>query len=195
MHISTLNSIASNANAIIRFAFGESSVGSILVAKSGQGVCAILLGDDRLDLAQELRRRFPQSPLVEGPEDLQRHVAEVIAFVDTPAKGLDLPLDLRGTGFQRRVWQALREIPMGETASYTEVAELIGSPKSARPVAQACAANPVALVVPCHRVVRNDGSLSGYRWGVARKQALLEREAAASTTALRGRGGYHGVPL
>jgi AraC family transcriptional regulator of adaptative response/methylated-DNA-[protein]-cysteine methyltransferase len=179
MHISTLNSITSNANGVIRFAFGESSVGSILVAKSGQGVCAILLGDDRLDLAKELRRRFPQSTLVEGPEDLQDHVAEVIAFVDTPAKDLDLPLDLRGTAFQRRVWQALRDIPTGKTASYTEVAELIGLPKSARAVAQACAANPIALAVPCHRVVRNDGALSGYRWGVERKRVLLEREAAA----------------
>src|SRR5262245_43372786 len=179
MYISTLNSISSNANGVIRFAFGESSVGSVLVAKSGQGVCAILLGDDPRDLARELRSRFPLSPLVEGPEDLQRHVAEVIAFVDTPAKGLGLPLDLRGTAFQRRVWQALRDIPMGETASYTKVAELIGAPKSARAVAQACAANPVALAVPCHRVVRNDGGLSPYRWGVERKRALLEREAAA----------------
>ena len=195
MHISTLNSISGNANGVIRFAFGESSVGSILVAKSGQGVCAILLGDDRRDLARELRRRFPQSPLVEGPADLQRHVAEIVAFVDTPAKGLDLPLDLRGTALQRRVWQALRDIPVGETASYTKVAESIGSPKSARAVAQACASNPVALAVPCHRVVRNDGAPSGYRWGVERKQALLEREAAARTTASRGRDGHRSVPL
>ena len=178
MNIATLNSISGNADGIIRFAYGESSVGSVLVARSGKGVCAILLGDDRPALASELRSRFPRSPLVEGPMELQHLVAKVIGFVDTPAKGLDLPLDLRGTVFQQRVWAALRDIPVGETASYAEVAERIGSPKSARAVARACAANPAALAVPCHRVVGSGGALSGYRWGIERKRALLEREAA-----------------
>src|SRR5262245_48834440 len=179
MNISTLDSISGNADGIIRFAFGESLVGSVLVARGGKGVCAILLGDDRSDLASELRSRFPRSPIVEGPLELQHLVAKIIAFVDTPAKGLDLPLDLRGTAFQQRVWQALRDIPVGATASYAEVAARIGLPKSARAVAQACAANPAALAVPCHRVVGSSGALSGYRWGIERKRALLEREAAA----------------
>jgi AraC family transcriptional regulator of adaptative response/methylated-DNA-[protein]-cysteine methyltransferase len=129
-----------------------------------------------------LEDRFPKSPLVEGPAELQSLADQVTAFVAAPAKALDLPLDLRGTAFQRRVWQALLDIPAGKTASYAEVAERIGSPKAVRAVAQACAANAVALAVPCHRVIGNDGRLSGYRWGVERKQALLEREATATAT-------------
>jgi AraC family transcriptional regulator, regulatory protein of adaptative response / methylated-DNA-[protein]-cysteine methyltransferase len=179
MNTLTQNSGAGDANGAIRFAFGESSLGAILVAKSERGVCGILLGDDRAALLRELQDRFPMVSLIDGTVELRDLAAEVVAFVNAPTSELDLPLDLQGTVFQRRVWQALRDVPAGKTVSYTEVAERIGSPKSVRAVAQACAANAVALAVPCHRVISNDGSLSGYRWGVDRKRALLEREAAA----------------
>jgi len=162
----------------IRFGTGNSSLGSILIAKSDRGVCAILLGDDAKTLARELQGRFPQSRLIGDDAGLADLLAQVAVFVEAPARGLDLPLDPQGTAFQQRVWQALREIPAGETASYADIAGRIGSPNAARAVAQACAANPVAVAIPCHRVVRNDGSLSGYRWGVERKRALLDREAA-----------------
>jgi AraC family transcriptional regulator, regulatory protein of adaptative response / methylated-DNA-[protein]-cysteine methyltransferase len=195
MNIATLDSISGTANGTIRFAFDESVVGTVLVAKSKKGVCAIFLGDDRPTLVRELQNRFPQSPLVEGPADLQSLAAQVTAFVDTPAKALDLSLDLRGTAFQRRVWQALLDIPVGQTASYTEIAERIGSPKAVRAVAQACAANAIALAVPCHRVIGNDGRLSGYRWGVERKRALLKREAAAGTTIPEARADIAALPV
>jgi AraC family transcriptional regulator of adaptative response/methylated-DNA-[protein]-cysteine methyltransferase len=162
----------------IRFAVGECSLGAILVAASDAGVCAILLNDDPDALVGDLQTRFPAAQLTRGDRNFERSVSKVIAFVNDPASDLDLPLDIRGTAFQQRVWQALREIPAGESASYTDVAKRIGSPKAARAVARACAANPVAVAIPCHRVVRNGGGLSGYRWGVERKQALLEREAA-----------------
>ena len=165
------------ALAEIHFAVGECSLGSILVAKSERGVCAIFLGDDPEALAQELQDRFPRANLIGGDKEFEQLVAKVVGFVEAPAIGLDLPLDLRGTAFQQRVWQALQQIPSGSTASYTEIANRIGLPKSARAVAQACGANPVAVAIPCHRVVRHDGEISGYRWGVERKQALLEREA------------------
>jgi AraC family transcriptional regulator of adaptative response/methylated-DNA-[protein]-cysteine methyltransferase len=168
---------AGGASAEIRFAVGECSLGSILVARSQRGICAILLGDDPEALAQELQDRFPRATLIGGDAGFERLVSRVVGYVECPALGLDLPLDVRGTAFQQRVWQALREIPPGATASYTEVAGRIGSPKSVRAVAQACAANLLAVAIPCHRVVRNDGALSGYRWGVERKRALLEREA------------------
>jgi AraC family transcriptional regulator of adaptative response/methylated-DNA-[protein]-cysteine methyltransferase len=163
----------------IRFAVGECSLGSILVAQSGRGICAIFLGDDPDSLARALQDQFPKANLIGGDAGFERLVAKVVGFVEAPAFGLDLPLDVRGTAFQQRVWQALRNIPAGSTASYTDVAKLIGSPNSVRAVAQACGANALAVAIPCHRVVRNDGALSGYRWGVERKRALLEKEADA----------------
>ena len=164
---------------MILFAVGESSLGSILVASTEKGVCAISLGNNPDALVKDLQDRFPKARLVGGDREFERLVSKVIGFVEAPNVGLDLPLDVRGTAFQRRVWQALREIPAGSTASYSEIAERIGAPKAARAVAQACASNPIAVAIPCHRVVRIDGNLSGYRWGVDRKRALLERESAA----------------
>ncbi len=168
---------AGGSNAAIRFAVGECSLGSILVACSERGVCAILIGDDPDTLARELQDQFPQAVLLGGDERFEALVARVVGFVDAPSIGLDLPLDVRGTAFQRRVWEALRSIPCGETASYSDIAAKIGAPKSARAVAQACAANVLAVAIPCHRVVRSDGALSGYRWGVERKRVLLEQES------------------
>jgi AraC family transcriptional regulator, regulatory protein of adaptative response / methylated-DNA-[protein]-cysteine methyltransferase len=170
---------AGGANTEIRFAVGECSLGSILVARSERGVCAILLGDDPDALAHALQDRFPRARFVGGDAGFEDLVAKVVGLVEAPAAGFDLPLDIRGTAFQQRVWQALREIPPGATASYADIAERIGSPRSIRAVAQACAANPIAVAIPCHRVVRTDGALSGYHWGVERKRTLLEREAAA----------------
>lgn len=170
---------AGGANTDIRFAIGECSLGSILVARSNHGVCAILLGDDPDALAHDLQDRFPRATLIGGDTEFEQLVARVVGFVEAPRLGLDLPLDVRGTAFQQRVWQALREIPAGATASYTEIARRIGSPRSVRAVASACAANPLAVAIPCHRVVRIDGGLSGYRWGVERKRELLQREASA----------------
>jgi len=167
------------ADADIRFAIGECSLGSILVARSKKGVCAILLGDDPAVLARDLQDHFPKANLIGGDADFEYLVAKVVGFVDAPALGLDLPLDIRGTAFQQRVWQALREIPVGETVSYAEIARRVGEPKSVRAVAQACGANNLAVAIPCHRVVKNDGALSGYRWGVERKRALIEKEAQA----------------
>ncbi|MDL2338137.1 MAG: bifunctional DNA-binding transcriptional regulator/O6-methylguanine-DNA methyltransferase Ada [Pseudomonadota bacterium] len=165
------------ADTEIRFAIGQCSLGAILVAQSARGVCAILIGDDPEVLARDLQDRFPKANLIGGDADFEQLVARVVGFVEAPGIGLDLPLDLRGTAFQQRVWQALREIPAGRTASYTDIALHIGAPKSVRAVAQACGANPLAIAIPCHRVVRLDGGLSGYRWGVERKRALLDREA------------------
>jgi AraC family transcriptional regulator, regulatory protein of adaptative response / methylated-DNA-[protein]-cysteine methyltransferase len=161
----------------IRFAVGECRLGSILVAQSGRGICAIFLGDDPNSLVRELQDQFPKANLIGGDAGFEGLVARVVGFVEAPVLGLDLPLDVRGTAFQQRVWQALRNIPAGSTASYTDVAKLIGSPNSVRAVAQACGANALAVAIPCHRVVRSDGALSGYRWGVERKRALLAKEA------------------
>jgi AraC family transcriptional regulator of adaptative response/methylated-DNA-[protein]-cysteine methyltransferase len=163
----------------IRFAVGECSLGSVLVAQSAKGVCAILLGDDPDTLVRELQDRFPRATLLGGDAAFEQTVARVIGFVEQPALGLDLPLDVRGTAFQQRVWQALRDIPVGSTATYTGIAARIGAPNGARAVAQACGANMLAVAIPCHRVVRTDGSRSGYRWGVERKRRLLEKEGAA----------------
>lgn len=168
---------AGGANTMIRFAVGECSLGSILVASSDKGVCAILLGDDPDALVRQLQDRFARAQLVGGDTDFEQLVALVVGFVEAPGIGLNLPLDVRGTTFQQRVWQALREIPAGTTVSYSAVANKIGVPKAVRAVAGACAANMLAVAIPCHRVVKADGSLSGYRWGVERKQALIEREA------------------
>jgi AraC family transcriptional regulator, regulatory protein of adaptative response / methylated-DNA-[protein]-cysteine methyltransferase len=168
---------AGGADVEIRFAVGECSLGSILVAASERGVCAILMGDDPDELARDLQDRFPRASLIGGEAGFEQIVAKVVGLVESPRLGLDLPLDLRGTAFQQRVWLALRDIPVGETASYTDIAERIGSLKAVRGVARACAANHLAVLIPCHRVVRKDGALSGYRWGVERKRALLDREA------------------
>jgi AraC family transcriptional regulator of adaptative response/methylated-DNA-[protein]-cysteine methyltransferase len=168
---------AGGARTDIRFAVGECSLGSILVAMSERGVCAIFLGDDPDALARDLQDQFPHANLIGGDVSFERLVSKVVGFVESPARGLNLPLDIRGTAFQQRVWQALRKIPAGSAASYAEIAKRIGSPKSVRAVAQACGANVLAVAIPCHRVVRHDGALSGYRWGVERKRALLEREA------------------
>lgn len=160
----------------ITFAIGPCSLGAILVAATAKGVCAIALGDDPALLLADLQDRFPQATLTGGDATFDRLVAQVIAAVEAPGLTADLPLDIRGTAFQHRVWEALRAIPAGETASYADIAEQIGSPKAVRAVAGACAANPLAVAIPCHRVVRSDGDLSGYRWGIARKAELLKRE-------------------
>ena len=170
---------AGGADTTIRFAVGECSLGSVLVAQSEKGVCAIFLGDDPDRLVKNLQDRFPRATLIGGDAAFEQVVAKVIGVVEAPAIGLDLPLDVRGTAFQQRVWGALCEIPAGSTASYTDIAVRIGAPTSARAVAQACGANPVAVAIPCHRVVRTDGALSGYRWGVERKRTLLEREGVS----------------
>jgi len=163
----------------IRFAVAQCSLGAILIAHSGQGLCAILLGDDPDALVRDLQDRFAQAELVGGDAGFESLVARVVAFVEAPGLGLDLPLDVQGTAFQQRVWQALRAIPAGHTASYAEIAARIGAPTAMRAVAQACGANALAVAIPCHRVVRSDGALSGYRWGVERKRALLVRESNA----------------
>ncbi len=161
----------------IRFAVGECSLGSILVARSDRGICAILLGDDPDRLARDLQDSFPHADLIGGDTDFEQLVAKVVGFIEAPGIGLDLSLDVRGTVFQQRVWQALREIPAGRTVSYTDIARRIGAPQAVRAVAGACAANLLAVAIPCHRVVRHDGALAGYRWGVERKRALLDKEA------------------
>lgn len=166
----------------IRFAIGQCSLGAILVAQSDRGICAILLGDDPEALLHELQDRFAQAHLIGGDAAYEALVAQVVAFVEAPDLGLNLPLDVRGTVFQQRVWRVLQTIPPGQTASYAEVAQRIGSPKAVRAVAQACAANALAVAIPCHRVVKSDGALSGYRWGVERKRALLTRESATEPT-------------
>lgn len=179
---------AGGADIEIRFAIGQCSLGAILVAQSGRGICAILMGDDPDALARDLQDRFANARLVGGDAAFEQVVAQVVGFVEAPGLGLGLPLDVRGTAFQQRVWQALRQIPAGRTASYTQVAQRIGSPASVRAVAQACGANALAVAIPCHRVVRHDGGLSGYRWGVERKRTLLEREAGACAPAGAGLG-------
>ena len=170
---------AGGADTAIRFAVGECSLGSVLVAQSDKGICAILLGEDPEALVRDLQDRFPRANLLGGDAGFERCVAEVVRCVDAPSTGLKLPLDVRGTVFQQKVWQALRRIPAGTTASYTEIARRIGAPQSARAVAQACAANALAVAIPCHRVVRRDGTLSGYRWGIERKRALLASEGGS----------------
>jgi AraC family transcriptional regulator of adaptative response/methylated-DNA-[protein]-cysteine methyltransferase len=164
------------AHAEIRFAVGECSLGSVLVAQSEKGICAILLGGNPEALLRDLQDRFPRATLIGGDRAFEKTVATVIGFVEDPAIGLGLPLDVRGTAFQQRVWRALRRIPAGQTLTYAEVARRIGAPSSTRAVAQACASNALAVAIPCHRVIRTDGSLSGYRWGVERKRSLLDRE-------------------
>ncbi len=167
---------AGGPNMELRFAVGQCALGAILVAQSQVGICAILLGDDPDQLVRDLQDQFPKARLIGGDEAFEQLVAQVVGFVEAPSLGLNLPLDVRGTAFQERVWQALREIPPGATVSYAQVAARIGQPKAVRAVAQACGANHIAVAIPCHRVVRNTGELSGYRWGVDRKRELLRRE-------------------
>jgi AraC family transcriptional regulator of adaptative response/methylated-DNA-[protein]-cysteine methyltransferase len=171
---------AGGANTVIRFAVGECSLGWILVAKSEKGVCAILLGDDPDALIHDLQDRFPRARLIGGDAEFETLIASVVGLIEAPGLGLDLPLDIRGTAFQQRVWAALRKIPPGTTATYGDIARRIGAPKSIRAVAGACAANALAVAIPCHRIVKSDGALSGYRWGVERKRALLDREVNAA---------------
>jgi AraC family transcriptional regulator of adaptative response/methylated-DNA-[protein]-cysteine methyltransferase len=170
---------AGGVGAVIRFAVGQCSLGAILVAQSQRGICAILLGDDPDQLVRDLQDQFPKAQLVGGDDHFEQLIAQVVGFIEAPSIGLNLPLDVRGTAFQERVWQALREIPPGTTVSYAEIAERIGAPKAVRAVAQACGANHIAVAIPCHRVVRRDGDISGYRWGVERKRELLHRETKA----------------
>lgn len=165
----------------IRFAVGQTSLGSILVASSDKGVVAILLGDDPAALLVDLQERFSKATLVGGDADYERVVARVVGLVEAPQVGLDLPLDLRGTAFQRRVWLALREVPPGSTVSYEELARRIGKGKGGKTVASACASNPLAVAIPCHRVTRNDGSFFRYTWGLNRKNELLRREGVSAS--------------
>ncbi|WP_199772879.1 bifunctional DNA-binding transcriptional regulator/O6-methylguanine-DNA methyltransferase Ada [Ensifer adhaerens] len=168
---------AGGANEEIKFAVGQTTLGAILVASSTKGVASILLGDDPDELVRDLQDRFPKARLIGMDREYEALIARVCGFVESPGIGLDLPLDVRGTAFQRRVWQALQEIPVGERVSYAQIARRIGAPSAARAVAGSCAANTIAVAIPCHRVVRNDGALSGYAWGVDRKRSLLDREA------------------
>lgn len=166
------------ANHSVHYTIGVCSLGAFLIAWRAQGLCALQIGDQPAALVEALKRRFPQA--VPGDEDPQSAdtMAAVAAFIDDPSRDIDLPLAPIGTPFQQRVWQALRTIPAGTTASYRDIAVRIGAPGAARAVARACANNPLAVVIPCHRVIRSDGTLSGYRWGIDRKRRLLEREAA-----------------
>ncbi|MEN6602027.1 MAG: bifunctional DNA-binding transcriptional regulator/O6-methylguanine-DNA methyltransferase Ada, partial [Bryobacteraceae bacterium] len=174
-----------DAGANVRFAVGECSLGSILVARSERGVCSIALGDDPDALVRDLQHRFPRASLTGPDAEFEQLVSKVVSLVDEPRLGVSLPLDIRGTAFQQQVWRVLREIPVGATMSYAEIARRIGAPKSVRAVGQACGANSLAVAIPCHRAVRIDGQLGGYRWGIERKRALLDREARAGTKARR----------
>lgn len=167
------------------FAVGECSLGALLVAQSTRGICAIYLGDDPHHLIRDLERKFPRATLKAGDAAFDKLMARVVGLVDTPETASDLPLDIRGTAFQQRVWQALRALPCGSTATYQQIANAIGMPKSVRAVAQACAANSLAVAIPCHRVIRSDGSLSGYRWGIERKKLLLRTEISGALTPQR----------
>lgn len=170
---------AGGKNEEIHFALGMTSLGSILVASSRKGIVSILIGDDPDILLRGLQKRFPHAKLIGADADYEGLIARVVSLVDKPRLSSNLPLDIRGTAFQQRVWKALREIPLGCTATYSEIAKSIGAPTAARAVASACAANKIAVVIPCHRVVRNDGSISGYAWGINRKRSLLAKEANA----------------
>jgi AraC family transcriptional regulator of adaptative response/methylated-DNA-[protein]-cysteine methyltransferase len=174
----TISNTNKGAGTNIFFNIGECSLGSLLVARSERGVCSIQIGEDPARLAQDLRTQFPKANLIGEPSP-EKLVARVAGLIEKPGTRLDLPLDLRGTAFQRLVWDAIQRIPPGSTATYAYIAKQIGVPGAVRAVAQACSANTLAVVIPCHRVIRNDGSLSGYRWGVERKRALLAREAHA----------------
>lgn len=171
---------------MIRFAIRASSLGLVLVGTSERGVRAIFLGDDEDELLQALEHRYPRARLMEGGDDVDAAASEVVAFIEDPRRAFRLPLDLRGTPFQMRVWEALRQVPLGKTTTYTAIAHAIGAPNAVRAAAQACGANPLAVVIPCHRVLRADGDISGYRWGVERKRKLLAREGLDSFSAVNG---------
>jgi AraC family transcriptional regulator of adaptative response/methylated-DNA-[protein]-cysteine methyltransferase len=175
------------AHEVLTSAVGQCSLGAILVASSAIGVAAILLGDDPDELVRDLQDRFAKAELVGADAMYEQMVAQVVGLVEAPGRGLALPLDVRGTAFQQRVWLALRAIPAGETATYSSIAQKIGSPQSVRAVAGACAANAIAVAIPCHRVVRQDRGLSGYRWGVERKRELLARESSQRGGRNRGK--------
>jgi AraC family transcriptional regulator, regulatory protein of adaptative response / methylated-DNA-[protein]-cysteine methyltransferase len=175
---STKNANAATANSIM-FSIGESALGQVLVARSAAGVCAILMGSTAEELQTDLAERFPDSEIARNDGKVRADLSKVIRFIEAPKDGPDLALDMRGTPFQHRVWEALRAIPTGITVTYTELARRLGEPKSVRAVASACAANTIALAIPCHRVVRTNGAMAGYRWGVERKRALINREALA----------------
>jgi AraC family transcriptional regulator, regulatory protein of adaptative response / methylated-DNA-[protein]-cysteine methyltransferase len=177
MTTSTRNEEFDGTGTNIFFAIRECSLGSLLIGQGTRGVCSILIGEDPTLLARDLQDQFPEANLIGSESGYKQLVAKVVSLIENPGAGLDLPLDIRGTAFQQRVWHALQKIPSGSTASYTDIANQIGTPGAVRAVARACGANALAVVIPCHRVIRNDGSLSGYRWGVERKRALLEREA------------------
>jgi AraC family transcriptional regulator of adaptative response/methylated-DNA-[protein]-cysteine methyltransferase len=178
---------AGGAGEQIKFAIAECSLGPILVASTEQGICAILIDDDPDFLVKDLQDRFPKAELIGAEPAYEQVVSRVVGMVEQPSLGLDLPLDVRGTAFQQRVWQVLRAIPAGKRVTYAELAELADVPRGARAVASACAANAIAVAIPCHRVVRNDGSISGYRWGVDRKAELLNREAISECRQWRTR--------
>ena len=163
----------------IAFAIGTSTLGTVLLASSARGVCAILIGSEEAELVADLAARFPENRVVSDERKLAGEVEKVVAFIEDPTTDLDFELDIYGTPFQRRVWGALCAIPSGSTVTYAALARRIGEPEAVRAVANACAANAIALAIPCHRAVRSDGTLSGYRWGVERKRALLAREAEA----------------
>lgn len=163
----------------LRYATAVSDLGVVLVARSARGVCAVLIGDDSEELKVDLAARFAEAQLVADEAVTAEDLAKVLRFIKAPAGGLDLALDLHGTAFQRRVWEQLRAIPVGDTITYAELARRLGSPTSPRAVGAACAANPIALAVPCHRVLRGDGDLAGYRWGLARKRTLIDKETVA----------------
>ena len=181
------NTGADASDELIRFAISECSLGSIIAGVTDKGICAILLGDNSSVLRRELREHFKAARLIESDQDLRELMAKIVQLVESPWLAVDLIFDLRGTSFEQRVWQALRQIPAGSTASYTDIAVRIGEPKKAFAVAEACAANILAVAIPCHRVVRKSGALGGYRWGFKRKRALLAREAAHH----RGVGGFY----
>lgn len=167
---------------IIRYGLGTCPLGTVLIAQSDKGICAVLLGDDSQLLLEDLQQRLPKATLIAGDHSFQKVIDEVTRVIQQPHLRLALPLDIRGTLFQQQVWQALEHIPPGETRSYSAIAKAIGAPKAVRAVAGACAANAIAVIIPCHRVVRNDGNLSGYRWGLERKQKLLNQETERPKT-------------
>jgi AraC family transcriptional regulator of adaptative response/methylated-DNA-[protein]-cysteine methyltransferase len=188
-NIMTVHAQAANARRAatgMRVAIEKSSLGMVLVAQSENGISAVLIGNDGEALRRDLAKRFPMASIGEANAVTRHFARQVIEYIESPGGELDVPVDLRGTEFQRAVWQVLRNIPAGVTVSYTDIARQLGKPTAVRAVARACAANPLAVLIPCHRVVRSDGNLSGYRWGIERKRTLLQREADRKRPTLTG---------